>query len=72
MSLEKTPVLCGSIPTFEVFMSAWEKLAKGNQRLEKFIQPGLDWAYKYYDRMDCTRAYVITMCKCFCLPALDN
>ena len=52
-------------------MSAWEKLSKDTKRLAKYIQPGLDWAYKYYSRMDCSSAYVITMCMYFCLPAPD-
>ena len=72
MSSESTPVLCGSIPSFELFMSKWEKLAKENKHLVEFIQPGLETAYKYYDCMDRTSAYIITMCKCFCLPAPDN
>ena len=69
MSAEKTPVLCSSIPVFELFMSKWEKLADDNKHLRGLIQPGLDLAYKYYSCMDCTSAYIITMRKRFCLPA---
>ncbi len=63
MSGESTPILCGAIPTFEMFMTTWEKCAKAHPGLKGYIQPGLDWACKYYARMDHTRAYVITMRK---------
>jgi len=69
MSAEKTPVLCGSIPAFELFMLKWEKLADNNKYLQGLIQPGLDLAYKYYSCMDCTSAYIIMMRKHFCLSA---
>jgi len=36
---------------------------KKHERLKELVQPGLDIAYKYYDRMDRTRAYVVTMCQ---------
>ncbi len=48
-------------------MLAWERLTKGvHVRLKKYAQPGLEWAYKYYARMDRTRAYVVTLRKCLC------
>jgi len=69
---KKTPLLCGSIPAFELFMSKWEKLADDNPHLEELIRPGLKWAEKYYSCMDCTSAYIITMRKHFCLAAPEN
>jgi len=72
MSGKKTLLLCGSIPTFELFMSKWKKLADDNPHLEELIQPRLKWVEKYYSRMDCTSAYIITMRKCFCLAAPEN
>jgi hypothetical protein len=63
MSKEKTPVLAGTIPTFERFMTAWERLAARNKSLAPAIRKGLDAAYKYYKRMDNTDAYVVAMCK---------
>ena len=60
MSGESTPILCGTIPVFEMFMSKWEEMQKVS-RLKQLVQPGLDWAYKYYRRMDRTQAYIITM-----------
>lgn len=63
MSAESTPILSGAIPAFEMFMTKWEKLADEHTKLKPFVQPGLDWTYKYYDRMDQTRAYVVAMCK---------
>ena len=62
MSEEGTPILSGSIPAFEAFMTKWEKLSE-QPRLELLIEPGLEWAYRYYSRMDRTRAYTIAMCK---------
>jgi hypothetical protein len=61
MSGESTPILSGVIPSFEIFMSSWEKLARDHPRLKGIIQIGLDWASKYYKRMDRTRAYIIAM-----------
>jgi hypothetical protein len=63
MSGESCPLLSGAIPAFELFMTRWEKLQKERPRLKRFIDNGLEWAYKYYKRMDRTRAYVIAMCK---------
>ena len=45
-----------------MFMMRWEMNAMDNPRLKLIIQPGLEWAYKYYHRMDSTKAYVISMC----------
>jgi hypothetical protein len=61
MSREQTPVLAGSLPAFEMFMTAWDALAEKHPRLKPFIDIGLVWARKYYCRMDNTRAYVIAM-----------
>lgn len=65
MSKEKTPVLAGTIPSFERFMMSWEKLAKKpeNQHLASAINTGLKFAYKYYRKMDDTSAYMVTMCE---------
>ena len=60
MSGESTPILCGAIPSFESFMSKWEEMQE-NSCLKPLVEPGLEWAYKYYRRMDRTRAYIITM-----------
>jgi hypothetical protein len=43
-------------------MTKWEKLAN-RVKMKPIVQPGLDWAYKYYTRMDETKAYVVAMCK---------
>jgi hypothetical protein len=61
MSREETPVLSGSLPAFEMFMTSWEMLGEKHPRLAPFIDIGLKWASKYYCRMDQTRAYVIAM-----------
>jgi hypothetical protein len=46
-------------------MTVWEDLAadKSMQDVAPAIWVGLEWAYKYYQRMDTTSAYVVNMCK---------
>jgi hypothetical protein len=61
MSSESTPILAGVIPAFEAFMSRWEELAKEEPRLCIFVEEGLTWARKYYQRMDHTIAFVVAM-----------
>lgn len=56
-------MLAGVLPAFEVFLTKWEKLATVKPWLKPYIDEGLSWAYKYYQRMDLTKAYVIAMCK---------
>lgn len=63
MSSESRPKLGKAIAHFELFMTAWEKKAERTPRLKPFIDVGLEWAKKYYTRMDNTRAYVVAMCK---------
>jgi hypothetical protein len=63
MSGEATPILSGTIPAFEVFMTEWEKIRATNSRLKHWIDEGMRWAVKYYIRMDQTKAYVIAMCE---------
>jgi hypothetical protein len=61
MSREETPVLSGSLPAFEMFLTSWEIMAEKHARLKPFIDIGLLWANKYYCRMDNSRAYVVAM-----------
>jgi hypothetical protein len=61
MSEESSPVLSGAIPSFEIFMTAWEDLSEHHPHLETIIKPGLDLAYKYYAWMDRSLCYVIAM-----------
>ncbi|KAH9033149.1 hypothetical protein EDB84DRAFT_1270345 [Lactarius hengduanensis] len=63
MSKETTPVLSGAIPAFETFMTLWERLVENYPHLQFMVQPGLDLMYKYYTRMDRTKAYVLAMCR---------
>ena len=60
---ETNPVLAGSIPAFEMFMTSWEYLAEKHPRLKPWINIGLEWASTYYSRMDLTKSYIIAMCK---------
>jgi hypothetical protein len=59
---ESTPILSDAIPVFEMFMSKWETL-KDNPKTKTLAKAGLETAYKYYNRMDNTKAYVVAMCK---------
>jgi hypothetical protein len=63
MSKEKTPVLSGSIPAFEMMIAAWTKLSSTQPRLKPFIDVALLWAEKYYAKTHRTKAYIIAMCK---------
>lgn len=62
VSGEKLPRLGLSVPYFELFMTGWEELRDDQPRLKPWIKVSLDWAGKYYNRMDETTAYVIAMC----------
>jgi len=61
MSAEKTPTLAYSMIHFEMFMTRWEQLAETNSALKPYIDIGIEWATKYYQRMDNSRAYIICM-----------
>jgi hypothetical protein len=63
MSSDTNPVLVGSIPAFEIFMTSWEQLAERHPRLKGWIDVGLGWANQYYSRMDLINTYVIAMGK---------
>jgi hypothetical protein len=63
LAKEKTPVLAGTIPLIEIFMSRWDVLVEKRPWLKPYIDEGLKWAKKYYIRMDQTSAYIIGMCK---------
>ena len=63
MSNERTPILAGAIPSFEMFMSRWEKLVAEHPHLAPLVEPGLNLTYNYYGRMDRTRAYIVAMRK---------
>jgi len=63
MSKEKTPVLSGSIPAFEMMIAAWTKLSETQLRLKPFVDVALTWAEKYYAKTHRTKAYIIAMCK---------
>ena len=61
MSTERTPILSGAIPAFEVFKALWEQLSDKHPRLRRWTSLGVEWAVKYYEQMDKTRAYVVSM-----------
>jgi len=67
MSSKSTPVLSCAISDFETFMTDWEILRDEHEGLKYWMEIGLDWAKKYYIRMDKTDAYVVTMCKFYTL-----
>ncbi|KIK21669.1 hypothetical protein PISMIDRAFT_103770 [Pisolithus microcarpus 441] len=61
MSSEKRATLNHAVPSFELFMTAWEKLHETNKHIAPFIDVSLKWAKQYYNRMDNTQAYIISM-----------
>jgi hypothetical protein len=62
LSKEETPVLAGTVPAFEIFLTKLETLAKVKPKLKDCIEEGLTFAKKYYRSMDDTGAYVVAMC----------
>jgi hypothetical protein len=62
LSGENTPLLAGVVPIFEIFITGWETLVKKRPHLARFIKPGLESAFKYYSRIDFSKAYIIGMC----------
>jgi hypothetical protein len=71
MLAKSMPVLSGAILSFEIFMMQWEKLHVTYPELAPWVNIGLEWAEKYYDRMDDTNVYVIVMCELL-LNSLSN
>jgi len=63
MSSDANPILSGTIPAFEMFMTAWEKLTEHHPRLKPWINVGPKWATTYYAQMDLTKVYIMTMGK---------
>ncbi|KIK16439.1 hypothetical protein PISMIDRAFT_113345, partial [Pisolithus microcarpus 441] len=61
MSSESPPHLGSTVPCFELLMSAWETLGETDVCLRPWTDVGLKWAVEYYQQMDNTRAYVISM-----------
>src|SRR5258708_7192603 len=71
MSAKSMPVLSGAVPSFEIFMSQWEKLHTKYPELKPWVDIGLKWAERYYTHMDDTNAYVVAMCELL-LSSLSN
>jgi hypothetical protein len=63
MSSDSTPILSGAIPAFEMFMTAWERFRDTHKETKIWVDVGLFWAGKYYNRMDSTQAYIMAMCE---------
>ncbi len=71
MSAESMPVLSGAVPSFEIFMTRWEKLRDKFPKLAPWVNIGLEWAEKYYNRMDDTDVYVVVMCESLLISLSD-
>jgi hypothetical protein len=63
MSAEHTSVLLGTVPAFNMFMSAWEQLGKKHPHLAQWTDISVKWATTYYTKMDDTHTYIIAMCE---------
>ena len=61
------PVLSSAITIFKIFMSEWECLHKRSPVLAPWINISLEWAKKYYNFMDHTNVYIVTMSESFIL-----
>jgi hypothetical protein len=60
---ENLPTISFALPYFEMFLTAWESLSHKHPHLKPWIDVGIEWAKTYYERMDLTRAYVVSMGK---------
>jgi hypothetical protein len=67
MSAESMPVLSSTVVIFKIFMSQWDELGKEFTRLTPWINVGMHWAKKYYNLMDETDVYIVTMSEFFIL-----
>ena len=65
MSAESMPVLSSTVAIFELFMTQWEELGQNFPKLRPWINIGLKWARRYYNLMDDTDAYIVTMSEFF-------
>jgi hypothetical protein len=64
LSMEKTPTLCHTVPTFECFIRKWEALRDDPNTPHGFynvIKAGLEKLEDYQERTDDVPAYVIAM-----------
>lgn len=64
MCKETMLLLGGAIPSFEMFLAQWKRLslAPSHPQLSPFISLGLEWAKRYYNRFDRSKAYLFAMC----------
>ena len=44
-----------------MLMTAWEQLGTKHPNMKPFTTVGLEWAIKYYKKMDQTHTYVVAM-----------
>lgn len=65
LSSESTPVLSRAITEIEEYMTALEKLGEDHYILKPWADIGVQWATKYYRRMDDMKAHVVAMCTSF-------
>jgi hypothetical protein len=63
---EWRPVLSDVVPAFKLFMTAWEMLGKKHLHPAPFMQVSVEWAVKYYERMDLSKVYIVAMGKWTC------
>ncbi|KAJ7622680.1 ribonuclease H-like domain-containing protein [Mycena rosella] len=65
MSSENTPILAGTVPAFELFISAWEAMKAdpdpAQENVASIISPGLTIAKNYYKKLEESNAYIIAM-----------
>ena len=61
LSSESMPVLSYAITEIKEYMTALEKLGKDHYILKPWVDIGVQWATKYYCRMDDMKAHVVAM-----------
>ena len=61
MSGETQSWLGSAVPSFELFMTAWEFWGESNPHVKPWTDISIKWVTKYYQHMDNTQAYVVAM-----------
>ncbi|KIK76282.1 hypothetical protein PAXRUDRAFT_170396, partial [Paxillus rubicundulus Ve08.2h10] len=67
LSSKRLLTVCNYLKLFEKLYVDWERMSKNpnNAQLAPFIQEGLRWVAKYDNHMSDTKAYLISMHRCF-------
>jgi hypothetical protein len=63
LSSEKTPTLCGTVPSFEGLIKTLQEHQQGNMSAHNIIQPGIEKLEDYQAAIADIPAYTLATCK---------